>query len=49
MAERARAARAYAEAHLDWASLGARMAEVTLALARPPAELPTMRFEEDLR
>ncbi len=49
VAERARAARAYAEAHLDWASLGARMAEVTLALARPPAELPTMRFEEDLR
>ena len=35
---RARAARAYAEAHLDWSSLGRRMAEVTLALARPPAD-----------
>lgn len=50
---RARAARAYAEAHLDWSSLGRRMAEVTLALARPPADRAAGQapapFEEDRR
>ena len=32
--DRARAARVYAEEHLDWRLLGARMAELTLSLAR---------------
>ena len=38
--QRARAARAYAESHLDWGLLGRRAAEVALALARTASTGP---------